>query len=427
MGCLSAYHVGSYLSPMPANEVFELLGIALGIGVLVGLQRERTESELAGIRTFPLITALGTVSGLIADVYGGWVLGASILAITVLVVMGNLAKLKGGSTDAGMTSEVAMLLMYGVGAYLVIGSRGVAIAIGGGVAVLLHAKDWMHDIARKIGDADFTVVMQFVLITLVVLPVLPNRTYGPYQVLNPRQIWLMVVLIVGISLGGYAAYKRWGSRVGTLVGGFLGGLISSTATTVSYSRGARTSPTLGGLAAAVIMIASAVVFVRVLIEIAVVDANMLGEAGPPILIMLGVISLAAGYLWRVSSREQGELPEHTNPTNLKSAFVFGLLYAIVIFAVAAAKEHFGTGGLYVVSAISGLTDMDAITLSNAQLTRTGRLTADTAWRLILVASLSNLAFKAGMVALLGSRRLLLQVLAGYSVALAVGLMLVFFW
>jgi len=412
---------------MSASEISQLLGISLGLGILVGLQRERTESQLAGVRTFPLITMLGTVSALIADVYGGWVLGASILAITALVVMGNLAKLKAGSTDAGMTSEMAMLLMYGVGAYLVIGHRGVAIAVGGGVAVLLHAKDWMHDIARKIGDADFTAVMQFVLITLVVLPVLPNRTYGPYEVLNPREIWLMVVLIVGISLGGYAAYKRFGSRVGTLVGGFLGGLISSTATTVSYSRGARTSPTLGKLAAVVIMIASAVVFVRVLIEIAIVDYGMLGEAGPPILIMLGVISLAAAYLWRVGGNEQSELPRHDNPTNLKSAFVFGLLYAIVILAVAAAKEHFGTGGLYVVSAISGLTDMDAITLSNAQLTRAGRLGADTAWRLILVASLSNMAFKAGMVALLGSRRLLLQILVGYSVAFAAGIVLVVLW
>jgi uncharacterized membrane protein (DUF4010 family) len=412
---------------MTASQIFELLGISLGLGVLVGLQRERTESELAGVRTFPLITILGTVSALIADVYGGWILGIGILAITALVVMGNLAKLKGGSIDAGMTSEMAMLLMYGVGAYLVIGHRGVAIAVGGGVAVLLHAKDWMHAIARKIGDKDFTAVMQFVLITLVVLPVLPNRTYGPYDVLNPREIWLMVVLIVGISLGGYSAYKTFGSRVGTLVGGFLGGLISSTATTVSYARRARTSPGLAGLAAVVVMIASAVVFVRVLIEIAVVDPSMLREAGPPILIMLGVISLAAAYLWRISSRQQGELPRHDNPTNLKSAFIFGILYAIVIFAVAAAKEHFGTGGLYVVSAISGLTDMDAITLSNTQLTRAGRLTADTAWRLILVASLSNLAFKAGMVALLGSPRLLRHILAGYSVAFVVGVALVAFW
>ncbi len=208
---------------MPEGRVFEILAIALGLGILVGLQRERSQSELAGIRTYPLITVFGTLSALLADIYGGWVLGTGILTMAALIVIGNVMKITAGRANPGMTSEAAMLVMYGVGAYLATGHRGVAIVLGGGVAVLLHAKEWSHAVARKIGEEDFTAVMQFALISLVVLPVLPNREFGPYLVLNPREIWLMVVLISGISLGGYAAYKALGARAGTLIGGFLGG------------------------------------------------------------------------------------------------------------------------------------------------------------------------------------------------------------
>ena len=412
---------------MPEARVFEIVAIALGLGALVGLQRERSQSELAGIRTYPLITVLGALSALLADQHGGWVLGAGILAIAALIVIGNVVKIRTGSADPGMTSEAAMLLMYGVGAYLVTGHRGVAIALGGGVAVLLHAKEWSHAVTRKIGDDDFTAVMQFVLISLVVLPVLPNREYGPYLVLNPREIWLMIVLISGISLGGYVAYKALGTRAGTLIGGFLGGLISSTATTVSYARKARVSAGSSNLAAIVIMIASAVVFIRVFVEIAVVAPDMLRVAGLPVCIMFLALTGSAAIMWRGGKEQTSELPTHGNPTNLKSAIVFGLLYAGVIFAVAAAKEHLGDSGLYGVAIISGLTDMDAITLSNAQLVRAGRLAADTAWRLILVASLSNLSFKAGTVALLGGQTLLKRILAGYAVTIVVGLGLVVLW
>ncbi len=420
-GCIREPYLHSV---MPQGEIFEILAIALGLGVLVGLQRERSQSELAGIRTYPLIAVLGTVSALLADVYGGWVMGTGVLAIAALIVIGNVVKIRTGSADPGMTSEAAMLLMYGVGAYLVTGHRGVAIALGGGVAVLLHAKEWSHAVARKIGDDDFTAVMQFALISLVVLPVLPNREFGPYLVLNPREIWLMIVLISGISLGGYAAYKALGDRAGTLIGGFLGGLISSTATTVSYARKARLSVSSSNLAAIVIMIASAVVFLRVFVEIAVVAPDMLRVAALPVCTMFLVLTGLSAIMWRGSEKQTSGLPTHGNPTNLRSAIVFGLLYAAVIFAVAAAKEHLGDSGLFGVAIISGLTDMDAITLSNAQLVRAGRLDADTAWRLILVAGLSNLGFKTGTVALLGGRTLLKRILVGYGVAFVVGLGLV---
>ena len=200
-----------------------------------------------------------------------------------IIIVGNIAELREGSPDPGLTTEVAMLLMFAVGAYLVIGHKEVAIAIGGGVAVLLQAKGQMHGVARRLGDEDLKAIMQFALLSLVILPVLPNRAYGPYAVLNPHHIWLMVCLIVGISLGGYIVYKFVGEKAGIVLGGILGGLISSTATTVSYARRSAEAPKSSAGAAIVVMIASTVVFVRVLLIIGLLSPTFFPTALPPML------------------------------------------------------------------------------------------------------------------------------------------------
>ena len=233
---------------MDLTATFETLGVALGLGLLVGLQRERAASALAGFRTFPLVTVFGAVTGILSKDLGGWILAAGLLALAALIISGNLAKLKAGNVDPGLTTEAALLLMYGVGAYLVFGHRPVAVAVGGAVAVLLYLKPELHSLATRLGEEDFRGIMQFVVISLVIFPVLPNRAYGPFQVLNPHRIWWMVVLITGLSLAGYVAYKLFGHRICAALGAVLGGLISSTATTVSYARRTRRgegSPEIG--------------------------------------------------------------------------------------------------------------------------------------------------------------------------------------
>src|SRR6185295_442002 len=199
---------------MELPEIFKQLGIALGLGLLVGLQRERTDSRLAGFRTFPLITMLGALCALLAGEFGGWILGAGLAALAVLIIVGNLPGRKQLDEPAGVTTETAMLLMFVVGACLSTNFVGLAIAVTGTVAVLLHLKPELHALAAKMGEGDFKAIMQFVLISLVILPVLPDQHYGPYQVLNPFKIWLMVVLIVGISLSGYIIYKWAGPKAG---------------------------------------------------------------------------------------------------------------------------------------------------------------------------------------------------------------------
>lgn len=407
--------------------IFRQLGVALGLGLLVGLQREHKASRLAGIRTFPLVTLLGTISAYLAQSFGGWIIAAGLISVAAMIVIGNVPTFKERSSDSGLTTEMAMLLMFTVGAYIVIGSETIAIAVGAGTAVLLQFKGQLHGIAARLGDDDLKAIMQFALISLVILPVLPDRAYGPYSVLNPRQIWWMVVLITGISLGGYIAYKFFGERAGVLLGGMMGGLISSTATTVSYARRTVGAPEGSRLAAVVIMMASSVVFLRVLLEIAVVAPSLLRDAALQILIMFFLFVLLSAGLWFSGRREKSELPPQQNPSELKAALFFGALYAIVLLAVSAAKDQFGDRGLYIVAAISGLTDVDAITLSTSQMVNAGRLSNDDGWRVIVVAIMSNLFFKGVTVAALGHRRLLATIGWYYGAAMVGGILVLALW
>jgi uncharacterized membrane protein (DUF4010 family) len=405
--------------------IFQKLGIAAGLGLLVGLQRERTHARLAGIRTFPLVAVpvLGAVSALLAETFGGWVLAGGLLALATLIVGGNLLAAHAEPGDPGVTTETALLVMYALGAYLIHGHTAVAVALGAGTAILLHLKPQMHALAARLGDHDVKAIMQFALVALVILPVLPDEAHGPYGVLNPFKLWLMVVLIVGISLGSYIIYKFCGERLGMLAGGVLGGLISSTATTVSQARRSHAHPGHEPVAAVAITLASAIVFARVLLLLNFAGPELLPGASLPLLTMLGVMALMAARLYPRGPRTTTASPEPSNPSELKSALVFAALYAVVLVAVAAARDHFGTGGLYAVATLSGLTDMDAITLSVAQLVQQGQIPADTAWRLLLVAALANLVFKAATVRLLGGPSLSRTLRGFFALSLLTGLLL----
>lgn len=406
---------------------FQQLGVALGLGLLVGLQRERAASRLAGVRTFPLVTLFGALCSLLAETFGGWILAAGCLALAALIILGNLLETLEGETDPGLTTEVALLLMFGVGAYLMVGATEVAVAISGGMAVLLQFKGSLHGIVRKLGDEDLTAIMRFTLISLVILPAVPNRAFGPYAVLNPREIWLMVVLIVGLSLAGYITYKFFGERAGTVMGGVLGGMISSTATTVSFARRTANASAGSRAAAVVIMVASTIAFGRVLVEIGVVAPSFLPVAVGPIALLMALQAGLAGGLWFWGRKQPAEMPAQENPSELKSAFGFAALYAVVVLAVAAGKQLFGDRGLYVVAALSGLTDMDAITLSTSQLVNSTRLDADHGWRVILLASLANVTFKSLIVAAIGPRQLLARTVPLFGLVLLAGIAIFLLW
>ena len=410
---------------MDTSDLFRQLGISLALGLLVGLQRERADSRLAGFRTFALVTLLGTICAMLSKSSGGWILAGGFLGITACIVIGNQVRSAAGDPGTGLTSEIAMLLMYSVGASLALLPEIVGVAVGAGVAVLLQFKPELHGIARRLSDGDTKAIMRFVLLAFIVLPVLPDRPYGPFDVLNPHDIWKMVVLIVGISLGGYIVYKFFGEQAGVVVGGILGGTISSTATAVSYARRVKESPGSELLAALVICIASTIVYIRVLIELSVVAPRFVPVAGPRIAVLFFVSVLVCVGLWLKVRGQKSEMPEQENPSELKPALVFGLLYAAVLFGVAAAKHYFGNQGLFLLAGISGLTDMDAITLSTGRLVAQGSLEARAGWQMILLAGMSNLLFKGGLVLSLGNRKLFGYVAVNFGLSILAGVLVIF--
>lgn len=409
------------------GSTFMNLLIALGIGLLVGLQKERTESPLAGLRTFALASLMGAVAALLSEQMGAWIVVAGLIAVTALMVTGNLMLMRRGDIDPGQTTEVAIVLTFLVGALVMIGPREVAIVLGATMAMLLHLRDELKGWVQRLSDRDVRAAMQFVVISLIILPVLPDQVYGPYDVLNPRQIWWMVVLIVGINLAGYAAFRLMGQRAGTALAGVLGGAISSTATTMSYARLAKASPSHTKAAVVIVWIASGIVFIRILIEIGAVAPAFLPVAAGPMSVMLICFVVAAVAVWKSATGPAESPLDPGNPSELKPALLFGALYAVVLLAVAAAQDLLGDVGLFAAAGLSGLTDIDAITLSTSRLVATGIVDQATGWRVIMVAAMANMAFKLGLAASLGTPAMAKRLAVLFSLAIAVGAGLIVVW
>jgi uncharacterized membrane protein (DUF4010 family) len=405
-----------------ADTVIEF-AIALGLGLLVGLQRQRDASPLAGIRTFALASLLGAISGSLAGTTGDWLIAAGLFSLASLLIVANLLAARKPDYDPGLTTELALLVIYLVGVLATRGQHALAVVLGASTAVLLHLRTRLHTLARGLTDTDMRAIMQFVVVALVVLPVLPDREFGPGGVLNPRQVWWMVVLITGIGLASYIVSKLISGRSGAVAAGLLGGLISSTATTASYSRSSRTGadPQATALIALVIMLASSVVFGRVLVLVGTVSPDHFRQVSPPIWAMLALTGGLSQVLWWRGRGETRPAPLPANPSELRIALGFAVLYAIILLAVTYARQFFGDRGLFAVALLSGLTDMDAITLSTANLVQRGQLEPRLGGKVVVVASLSNLAFKAGIVSLLGSPALRRRVFLVFGLALAGGL------
>ncbi len=415
---------------MNLNDALAALGIALGLGLLVGLQRERSDPAVAGVRTFPLITILGVVAAMLGTLGGGtaWSIGAGLLALAATTAMGNWLRPR-TEESPGITTEVAILLMYAVGAMLWLApqSREIPVAIGVACAILLHLKARLHHLVARMSDADLRCIMRFALVTFIILPVLPNRTFGPLDVLNPRQIWWMVVLVVGIGLAAYIVSKLVPRTAGLVVAGLLGGLISSTATTATAARTVRDQPVRAAGAAVVITIASAVVFIRLIVEVGVVAPGLLSRFAPPLAIMFLTAIAGAGILWLRGRPTDGHSPAEPNPSELWTAIKFALIYAAVLWLTALAQKHLGSAGIRTVAAISGLTDMDAITLSSARLARDGQIDAASGGEAIIIASIANLLFKVGLAGSLGGGVLLRKLLRPTAAVAAAGAALLLFW
>jgi uncharacterized membrane protein (DUF4010 family) len=394
---------------MPTNlQIAHNGAMVLLMGLLIGLEREHSQAEdeplFAGVRTFPLITLIGFVSGLVARVGSVWVLPVALVGAGGLAVASYTVKARG--PHRGATTEFVAILAFVLGALTAFDYLIPAAAFAVVTTLILSMKAPLHQLAEKIQKDEIYAILKFGIVTVIVLPLLPNRAFGPFEILNPRLIWWLVVLISGISMVGYVMMRFWGARQGTVVTGFLGGLASSTAVTFGFSQKARESePSAARYFALGIVIASTIMFLRVLFLAAVIYPELGMALALPVAFptLLGVV--LAFVLWRKKEGEAEARLELKNPMELGQALKFGLLFAVVLFVARAAHHYFGSAGVYVASALAGLTDVDAITVSAARLALDHVLSPSTANASILLASATNTLVKGCIALVIGGRSL----------------------
>jgi uncharacterized membrane protein (DUF4010 family) len=411
--------------PLDPAQIEALL-IAVGIGLLIGLERERVPSARAGLRTFGLVGLFGALSALLGQHLQSIVPFALGLALVGIMIIAAYLR-HPDPDDPGTTSVAALLVCYALGAATWYGYDQLAVMLAIGTTVLLYFKAQLRGIATRLKARDWISMLQFGVLSLVILPILPNREYGPYDALNPHQIWLMVVLIAGVSLAGYAALQLAGARYGAAFVGVFGGLASSTATTMVYARKARDTEGMAAMAALVIVTANLVMVLRVAVVAAVVAPGTLRALLVVVVpaVLAGLVALLLKWC-RLGDGGDVVLPATGNPTELKAALGFGLLYALVLLCAAWLSDLAGSRGLFLLALVSGLTDVDAITLSSLRLFSLDKLALGTTVTAITLAMLANLAFKTVLAVAIGGRPLGLEVLAGMG-AVALGLLLGLGW
>lgn len=415
----------SDMLPLDAEQIEAFL-IATGIGLLIGLERERVPSARAGLRTFGLVGMLGALVAMLGEQLGSpapFVAGLVLVGLTIVA-----AYLRHPDpSDPGTTSVAALVLCYCLGAASWLGHARLAVMLAVATTVLLYFKAQLRGMATRLGQRDWISILQFGVLSLVILPMLPDEEMGPYGALNPRQIWWMVVLIAGVGLAGYTALQVAGVRYGAAFVGVFGGLASSTATTLLYARQARALPAAGAMAALVIVIANLVMVLRVGAIAGVVAPGVAATLLRVIVPALVLGALGALWLWRqLAERAEALLPTTGNPTELKTALGFGAAYALVLLAAAWLSDFAGNRGLYVLAFVSGLTDVDAITLSSLRLYALERLELVATVTAVGIAMLANLAFKLGLAAVIGGRALALRAAAGMA-SVALGLLAGLAW
>jgi uncharacterized membrane protein (DUF4010 family) len=406
--------------------------IALFIGALVGIEREKSKASTdpfatGGIRTFILFAEAGAVAAwLSVQLATTWIFVASVLAIAGLVVAGYIAHARARPDDMGITTEAAAIAVCLLGGATLFGYPEVAVGLAIVTSSVLAFKQPIHGLVDKIGTDDLYAGLKLLIATFIALPLLPNRALDPWDALNPYRLWLLVILISGLSLTGYIAVRWLGQGRGTAVTAVAGGLVSSTAVTLSFSRrseeggrGASAELLAGG-----ILLAWVVMFARVVIEVAVVNPRLLPPLVAPLAAMGVAAVVSAGWLLRRSAKparsEETAVPLK-NPFSLRSAIQFALFFAAVLLVVALVQTYLPGRGLYAVAALAGLTDVDAIALSMASCTSQGTCTTETGVASIVIATISNTLTKCGMVVALAAASMRGPILASTGAIVAAGL------
>ncbi len=409
---------------MEAYENHLSLATAIAVGLLIGLEREQSKEEgkvsaMAGVRTYPIFALVGALATMLEPA-SMWLPLVALAGVITLVaisyasdVRAAVGKAQQGEDDArGATTEISVIGTYLLGALAT--SKGVVepmadrlvlvAGLGVAIAFLLSSKQRFHAIAHRVSRDDFYATTKFLIVAVVVVPLLPDREVGPLAAINPRTLGLLVVMISGLSFLGYVGMRMWGAKRGLLFGAALGGLVSSTAVTLSFANRTKTQPSLAPVAAGAIATAWAIMIGRVAVLVAVVDPSLLRIVGIP----LGAMAIASAVGLALTFRRTHEdtaTVEVANPFDLGSAIKVTLVFALVLLATKGATEYLGDSGLYLASALSGTTDVDAVTVSTSKLASAGAITPLVATVAIYIGIAVNTLVKAGLAAGIGGAQL----------------------
>ena len=378
---------------------------ALGIGLLIGIERGwsgRLEDEgdrVAGIRTFSLVGLFGGVWTEVSRFVNEWILAVAFLSLAALVIASYIIKAKvEEEKDLGITTEVALLLTFTLSSWAAFGYHVYALGATVIVISLLSLKPTLHRWLHKIDVKEIYAGIKLLIITVILLPLLPNKGYGPWEAINPHWIWWMVVLISGLSFIGYILIKYLGEDKGTMLTAITGGLASSTAVTLSLAQFARQQKKIAsGIFIAGVLVASSIMFVRVGIEVAVVNYSLLFPLWIPLTTML-ILTLGSGFwLWQKHLQLEDDQPpiELKNPLQFFTALQFGLLLGVILLLATAMEKWYGDQGIYLLALFSGLMDVDAITLSLSRMAEEGT-DPSVATLGIVIAVITNTIVKAGL-------------------------------
>jgi uncharacterized membrane protein (DUF4010 family) len=416
-------HLSDYLfsggSNLDSEDLLILgqkLAIAIFIGIFVGLEREHSRSEnektFAGIRTFPLISIFGFTAALISTITTPWIYFAIFLGYAALVITSHVFSAKEGKM--GGTTEVTAFIVFILGSLVLWNFTILAAVIGVVVTLFLTLKFQLHSFVGKISKEDLYAALKLAVITVIILPLLPDQEYGPFNVLNPRLIWYMVIFISGISFIGYVLIKIYGQNKGAFITGLLGGMVSSTAVTLSLSRKSKEQKELSLNFAAGIIVASTVMFPRIFFIVLVFSRNLIGMLWIPLLIATITGLIISCFLSKKLPGKQNQQIEFKNPFELKSALLFGLIFGIVIFLSKAAQVYLGNSGTYAASAVAGITSVDAIVLTISRLAGSG-LAEKVAVSAVIITAAVNTVVKAVISFFMGTNSLRKFVMIGLSI------------
>jgi len=417
-------------------EYQELLKVALSfatailLGALIGIEREKRKEQehhaggIAGLRTFTLIALFGAAAGWLShQTASPWVLAGGLLIVGVFVVSGYFVAARTDPESTGLTTEIAAVVVFLLGAMVMLGFSALAVGLGVVTTAVLAYKRPLHSFVDKLGWDDVYAGLTLLIATFIALPLLPNEPIDPWGALNPYKLWLLVILISSLSLIGYVLTRVLGPTRGTALTGLTGGLVSSTAVTLSFAKEAREKPKTTTALACGILLSWAVMFARVIVLVAAVNRALLAHVLLPFTVMTVVVGGFAAFLYFGSGSKSGKAAKSSvsveNPFSLVAAAKFAALFAVVLLAVKIVQGNFPPSGLYAVAALSGLVDVDAITLSMAELAKSGD--AYVAVVAIVIAAIANTIAKCGMAFAIAGTALGRPLLAATVATLAAGL------